>query len=343
MKKKYRVAIVGCGRIGSEFDDDPKRKQVSTHAGAYSAHPEIEFVAVSDIDKNRLEKSKKRWNVPNAYTDYKEMLRKENIEILSICTWSKTHFEIFKEAVKYGLKAVFCEKPISTTLSEADEMVRICEQKDIVLAVNHSRRWDKFEQKIRDYIYTGKLGSIQNVSAYYTAGITNTGIHLLDLLRFLFGDAEWVWVSPDIRIDTIDPVVDGYIYFKAGFGCSLHGLDVNNYLIFEIDIYGTKGRLRIKNSGFDSKFWSVSKNHYFSGYKELKERKSPFGNGYKDVLKNAIKDIIGCLESKRHPISSGKDGVKALELICAVHESLRHKGKKIKLPLKNRNIAIRTR
>lgn len=58
-----RAGIVGCGRIGSEFDDDPKRKTVSTHAGAYSASSDIKLVAASDLDEERLRKCGKRWGI----------------------------------------------------------------------------------------------------------------------------------------------------------------------------------------------------------------------------------------------------------------------------------------
>ncbi len=341
--ERYRAAIVGCGRIGSLFSKDPLRKGVVTHAAAYKRNRKTELIAACDIDKKRLEDFGKTWGVGSLYTDFEKMIRKEHIDILSICTWDSTHYGLLKKAAKRGLKAVFCEKPISNNLKMADEMVKICGRKGIVFAVNHSRRWDIFEQRIRDYIVLGKLGSIQNVSACYTGGIMNTGTHLFDLLRFLLGDAAWVWANPQARVKAVDPVLDGYIYFKNGFGCSLQGLNARDYLIFEIDIYGTKGRIRIKNSGFDMKLWKVASSPRFSGYKELKEIKPLFRGGYRDVLKNAVSDIVDCIEKKQAPFSSGEDGVRALEIICALHASANCKGKIIMLPLAKRDISIVTR
>lgn len=339
----YKAAVIGCGRIGSLFSKDPLRKGVVTHAAAYKDNKNTRLVAACDIDKERLKDFSKTWGVKSIYINLEKMLKNEDIDILSICTWDSTHRDIVGKAVKSGVKAIFCEKPISNNLKQADEMVKICKRKKVKLAVNHSRRWDRFEQYIRNYISEGKLGAIQNVNAYYTAGIMNTGTHLLDLLRFLFGDAKWIWANPEIKSDAKDPVFDGYIYFKSGFGCSLNGLDVKNYLIFEIDIYGTNGRLRIKNSGFGMKMWEASSSKRFSGYRELKEVKSPFKDGYKDVLKNAVTDIISCIGTKREPVSSGLDGAKALEIICALHKSIREKGKIVKLPLVNRDHNIKTR
>ncbi|MCK5451448.1 MAG: Gfo/Idh/MocA family oxidoreductase [Candidatus Omnitrophica bacterium] len=341
--RKYRAAIVGCGRIGSLFNKDKLREGIVTHAAAYKDNPDVELVAACDIDEERLEDFGALWEVDSLYMNFEEMLRNEEIDILSICTWGSTHFELVSKAAEFGIKAIFCEKPISNNLSEADEMVELCERKGIVLAVNHSRRWDAFEREIKDYMLSGKLGHIRNVSAYYTAGIMNTGTHLLDLLRFFFGEAKWVWTNPEIRGDSQDPTLDGCIFFKQGFSCFLQGLDVSDYAIFEIDIYGEKGRIRIKNSGFDLKFWMSEDSPRFSGYKELAEKEPFVKNGYKDVLKNAVKDIVSCIENRKSSLSSGNDGKKALEIICALHESIDRKGERVFLPLNKRDTTIKTK
>ena len=103
----FRAGIVGCGRIGSEFDDDPLRRTISTHAGAYTAESDVELVAVSDLDKEKLQKCGKRWNVASLYQDYRVMLKEQNLDVLSICTWNSTHLDVVKEAVASGVKAIF--------------------------------------------------------------------------------------------------------------------------------------------------------------------------------------------------------------------------------------------
>ncbi|MCK5161553.1 MAG: Gfo/Idh/MocA family oxidoreductase, partial [Candidatus Aureabacteria bacterium] len=111
-KNKYRAAVIGCGRIGAEFDSDPKRKYVSTHAGAYSTIPEAVLAAVCDIDKGKAIRCAERWKVPLVYTDVKKMLKQEKLDVVSICTPPKTHYQVLKEVVKWPVKAVFCEKPL---------------------------------------------------------------------------------------------------------------------------------------------------------------------------------------------------------------------------------------
>ena len=64
MAKKIKAAVIGCGRIGAEFDNDPKRKYISTHTGAYSAVKGVDLVAVCDVDPSKASKCAEHWQVP---------------------------------------------------------------------------------------------------------------------------------------------------------------------------------------------------------------------------------------------------------------------------------------
>lgn len=343
---KYKAAIIGCGRIASEFDDDHLMREsygIVTHAGGYTDNPNIDLVAAADIDKDKLMQCGSRWNVPNLYKDYKEMLLKEKIDVLSICTWNSIHLEIIEEAAKNNVKAIFCEKPISNSLENADRMVNIAKDNNIVLMVNHSRRWDNLYQDIRDYIKSGGLGDIQQVSCYYTAGIANTCSHLFDVLRLFFGDVESVcsWIKDDSNKD--DPNMDGYLKFQNGTTVTLQSLDVKQFTLFEFDIYGTKGRLRIQDNGFGLSFWKAKESKKSLGYKELFYEDAPIGVSKKMIMKNAIQNIVECLSLAVLPKCDGEDGVKALEIICAFHLSAKEDNKTISLPLENRNLLIKSK
>jgi predicted dehydrogenase len=341
----YRAGIVGCGRIGSEFDDDPKRKMTSSHAGAYSSAKGIDLVAVCDLDKEKLEKCSARWHVPALYQDYKEMLHKEALDILSICTWNSTHLEILREAVSRGVKAIFCEKPISDSLRNADEIIRLCNENGVILQIDHQRRFDRFHQEVRKFIQDGGLGRIQQVTFYYTAGIANTGSHMFDLLRFFFGDVEWVRTiySHNKSPSQDDPNIDGIVKFKSGHLGTIQACDVNDFLILEMDCIGTNGRLDLTRSGFDLKFHCIAESNLFSGYKEIYPGTPPIDKDTpRQFMINGVQHLLECLKEGKKSISSGEDGQAALELICACHESARADGEKITLPLANRDIEIKS-
>jgi len=339
----YRVGIVGCGRIASTYDDDPLRKFVSSHAGAYTAVAKTKLVAAADIDRNKLSKFGKRWNVKSLYSDYKKMLKKEDIDILSVCTWNSTHYEIVKEAAKVGVKAIFCEKPISDTLSHADEMIRLCRKNNIILAVGHQRRWDKFHERIKKFINDKQLGDIQQITFYYTGGIANVGTHMFDLLRYFFGDVEWIWSIYNGNKNIDDPNIDGYLYFKNGTHAVVQSCDAKHFMIFDMNILGTRGRFKITNSGFNGKFFKVDDSKLFSGYKELSREELPFKTDKKEMLIWAVEDIVNCIETGKDPFCTGEDGRAALELVCAFHESAQQDGVRINLPLKNRDLKIKSK
>ena len=338
-KKVYRAGIAGCGRIASGFDRDPRRKYVATHAGAYSQLPSVKLVAACDLDSKKLEDFGKLWKVKQLYQDFQKMLEKEELDILSICTWPETHYDLARIAVERGVKALFCEKPITDNLAQADHLVELCKKRGVLLAVNHSRRWDGGHQKIKRFLESGKLGQIRHVNCYYTAGILNTGAHLLDVLRFFLGDAQWVYASPAPVFGEKDPTFSGQIFFENGTLVSLVGLDVNDYLIFEFDFYGTKGRLRLAHSGFEALYWKPGASPYYSGYRELSPAEWKIDLKKKRMMLNAVSDLVTCLKTGKEPQGTGEDGRKALEIICAFHESFRL-GQRVELPLKNRNVKV---
>ncbi len=343
---KYRAAIIGCGRIASEFDDDPLMRKsygISTHAGAYVDNPNIELVAASDISDEKLNKFGKRWGVHMLYKDYGKLLENENIDILSICTWNTTHLEILEEAAKRNVKVVFCEKPLSNSIANADRMVEIANEHKIHLFVNHRRRWDDLYRKIRNFIKEGRMGSIQQVNCYYTSGIANTCSHAFDVFRMLFGEIKSVcaWYKGDSNKD--DPDMDGYIVFQNGATATLQSLDASYYSLFEFDIYGTSGRLRIEDNGFKIAYWQMHNSAESAGYRALFKGDSPIEVTQKSIMKNAAQNIVECLSSNAMPACTGIDGVRSLEIICAFHASAMGGNKTISLPLKDRDMTIKSK
>jgi|TARA_B100000315_G_scaffold140981_1_gene130006 predicted dehydrogenase len=328
---KYRAGVIGCGRIGFEFDKDPKRRYIATHTGAYNYVKDIDLAAVCDIDKKRLKGCMDRWNIPEGYSDLKEMLRKENLDILSICTLPSTHYPILKEAVKYPLKAIFCEKPIAENKKNAEKMVKLCKEKNIILQIDHQRRFDPLHVDLREFIKSKEVGDVQQVNVYYTAGVNNTGSHMFDLLSFFFGEADWVegFFSKNISHKKNDPNIDGFMRFKSGVFASFQACDVNKYLILELNCFFGKGRVVLKSSGFGVDFYKVGDSKLFSGYKELYRSRVPFRTNYKrDFMVNAVEHLIKCINNKKESASSGDDGIKALGLIEACISSAKNNGKR---------------
>jgi len=335
-EKIYRAGIVGCGRIASLFDSDPKRKGAATHAGAYSRHPRVELAAAADLNPQALKAFGERWNVANLYDDPAKMLREQQLDIVSVCTPTVTHRDIAMMALDAGARAIFCEKPIAASLGQADEMVRRCDEAGVLLAVNHLRRWDPLHHRAKDYV-AESLGRVQQVVGYYTAGLANTASHLLDLLRFFFGDVEWAQAISVPDEAATDPCIDARLQFRSGTPATILSMDVKSYLIFQVDIFGTSGRLDIIHSGKEARVWRVDESHVFSGYQELFEQPDRLTGGLEGMMYHPVADLVECLDTGRAPISTGRDGLAALELIFAIRRSARNRGERIALPLADRS------
>ena len=332
MKDVYNAAIIGCGRIGSLFDKDPKRKHVSSHAGAYTKHPKTKIISVCDADNDKAQQCAKDWNVGTVYNEYEKMLGSEDIDILSICTWNDTHEKIVEAALDNGVKAIFCEKPISYSIASAQRMAQSCRQKNAPLAINHFRRWDPFHIRLKSIIEKGTIGEIQNVSFYYTRGIANSGVHLVDLLCFLFGDAKSVCTYNAVLDFGDDPTLGATVEMQSGVLCQLIACNGNAFRIFEMDILGTEGRIKIHNGRVMEGFLSKPSPNS-SEFKELQQAPElAFSDGCQGYFPGAVSNIIAAIEKGDDIACSGGDGVKSLELVIAMLKS-KELERKLSLPL----------
>jgi len=327
---KYRAGIVGCGNIGSRIDKGPGRTPIYTHAGAYSCHPKFQLITAADINKEKLTNFARKWKVKNIYTDFEEMLHNECLDILSICTWKNLHYEIVKKAVMNGVKMIFCEKPFTGNVNEAENLVGLCKKKNVLLAVNYTRRYTKGHQKVKELISDGKLGKIQTVNCLYTKGIINNGSHLMNLFNYFFGKTEWV--SSVSLIDRLekkeDYDLDINLYFSEGFLVSIFCCDSKYYSIFEIDILGTLGRIRITESGYDIKWYKVKNNPVFKGYKELDKVGTIIKSDMEDAMLNAVDNIIESYEKKQSLLCDGQDALETLKIIDLAISSAKENGKR---------------
>ena len=145
------------------------------------------------------------------------------------------------------MKAIWCEKPMARNLAETDRMLAGC--RGLVLAVNHVRRWDTCYSSARDLLQQGAIGRVQGAFCAYSGGISDMGTHLFDTLMYLMGEPEAVWARPSAAGLAPDPSLSGDIAFHGGALAHVVGWDTQHYEIFEIDLLGTDGRLRVTNNG----------------------------------------------------------------------------------------------
>ena len=116
MAQTYRAGIIGCGGMGKH------------HAEPYTENPATTLVATADINEESAKKLAEDFSIPAVYTDYNEMLEKEDLDIISIPTWQGVRAEITIAAAKAGVKGILGEKPMAAALGEANDMIEACEK-----------------------------------------------------------------------------------------------------------------------------------------------------------------------------------------------------------------------
>lgn len=348
-KKRYKVGIIGCGRIASLLEKDYLRPHPCTHAGGYAAVPRYELKAACDIDKGRLECFGKAWGVKKLYTDYLKMLENEDLDVVSICTWTESHSEICISAANAGVKGILCEKPMALNLAQADEMLKACEKNKVKLVIAHNRRWYPIYQRVRGAIQKGLLGEVRTVVGNVLTGkppgdwhadyngsgggpFLHDGTHLIDILRFLIGNIDWVFGHIERRSCdiSVEDTAYAFLHFRNNAHATVEGGGLRNYFNFELDIQGSEGRILIGNAC--ATFWKTEKSHRYVGFTELSEKPFPSVNNHKNSYIICAEELIECIEKNKESISSGYDGRAALEIIMAVYYSAMLNGEKIVLP-----------
>ena len=189
----YRAAIIGLGFIGGadQVSGDALGQQVrdldGTHVVALSGHPRVELVAGSSRDAGRRERFEQRTGV-RTFADWREMLASESPDIVSIATYSPVHAEMTCACAEAGVRAVYCEKPIATTVADADRMIDACRAAGTLLVLNHNRRFNPRYRKLRQMVAEGRLGRLTSANLQWGSGrLGNVGTHLIDALVMLTG------------------------------------------------------------------------------------------------------------------------------------------------------------
>ena len=345
MTKRYKACLIGCGRMGATIDDEVRDHPQSfrwlpySHAAGYSASEHTDLVAVSDAIPEKVKTIQQRYNVPNGYTDYREMIEKEKPDIVSIATRPATHAEMTVFAAENGVKGIYCEKPLCCSMAEADAMLEACVKHGVKFNYGTQRRYTPLYQKMRELIDNGELGDIQAVIGHVGVGSAQwSHTHAADMLLYLARDSEIAYVQADVNAAPSDFVGDrldgdpgipmGYARFKNG---------IRGYLLastgYEFEVSGSKGKLRTYNDSVACQWRKAGERNILAEvpFPEVVRRSGTVG---------AIEDIVAAIEEDRETTGNIRLACRSQEMILGFVESQRQNGAKVPLPLENRQLYV---
>ena len=352
MTATYRAAIIGTARVGSWYDDllasqDQAGEIPSSHAGCYAAHPKTTLVAGSDLDPERLAKFGEKWSIPqeHLYADYREMLAQEKPDIVSITTaWGHDHAAIAPVVAESGVKAIFCEKPIGTSMAEAQRIVDAVRKHNVTFACAYYRRYSPRYIALKKLLDEGAVGKILSITAIGIANLMHAGTHYADIMAYLCGDPgpAFAWgrmepIPPDAKSPTakVDPKGSGYIEMANDVRLFLEGV-TGGAITFLVS--GTEGRLAIFNDGRNAELWRIpeSGGRFF----ERQDVSLPPQDKSRSLI--LLKDLVESMEAGRRPLCDEKISARAMELCLAMYASHQNGGCKVDFPLKDTNVSVDT-
>ena len=340
--KELGFGIVGGGVIGP------------FHANAISKVEGAKLVAICDVVEEAAKKFGDDAGVP-AYTDLGEMLKRDDIDVLDVCTPSGLHTRLGIQGAEAG-KHVLVEKPIDINLERADSLIGACEKAGVKLGVIFQHRFDAATRQLKEAIDAGKFGKLILGDAYvkwfrtqeyydkggwrgtwkYDGGgsLINQSVHTIDLQRYFMGDPEWVFGKIGVmthEIETEDLGL-GIIEFKGGARGVVEGsTSIYPGLPERLEIHGESGTAIIEGGKMVKLI--IEGEEEAAGEKTDMSAAADASSITADSHTLQIQDLVEAINEDRKPLVDGYEGRKALEVIIGIYRSSQT-GKVVKFPIK---------
>jgi UDP-N-acetylglucosamine 3-dehydrogenase len=325
----YKVGIIGCGGRGR------------AHAEGYQAADNASIAACSDPIEATRQSFAQEFEVKTTYDDYREMLAREQLDIVSVCTWTGQHREMVEAAAASNIKAIHCEKPMAGNWGDAKALYQACVDSQVLITFCHQRRFGSSFVKAKQLLDSGAIGQLQRLEGT-CSNLFDWGTHWFDMF-FYYNDevpAEWVigqiGVEEDNEVFGVPVETSGLSWIRwqngvegllATGGASMQG--PRNRLVGSggiIEVGGAnRAPVRLLRHGAD---WQDFNDE------ELESAVPPGGDTVLSVL-----DLVACLASDEEPRLAGRKALQATELIFATYESSRRRDR-IQLPLDTADSAL---
>jgi predicted dehydrogenase len=333
--RRLRTAVVGCRGMGTH------------HAHQFASLPEYQLVAFCDLQPEQTAPLAAAFPAGKAYSDYAQMLREAELDVVVVATGTSLHHAMVMQAAQTpGVKIIYCEKPMSVSYGQAKEMVQICAEKKITLAVNHQRRCMPVFTTMRRLMDEGAIGKPLYIVGSNAGDILSDGTHFIDTVRHLAGDSDLKWVLGQIYRAKPNPEEAKGGGFKASGGWRYgHPVETGAFAVMEFanglraevhsgklimpnrhyqhyEVIGTEGRLlRPNDNGVPN---LLIQDNQAGGYRAVELDPLPdLGMAAPTLMTVIFRELARSYwHGTPHPLS-GASALKDQELVMAIYESAR--------------------
>jgi UDP-N-acetylglucosamine 3-dehydrogenase len=304
--KKLGVAVIGTGFWGKN------------HARVYKELASTELVAICDVNADRAKSVADQFGA-KAYTSSARMLKNEEIEAVSVCTWSTNLAKEALKALKAG-KHVLVEKPMATNTKQAEKLLETAEKNDLHLTVGFLMRFIPGLQHIREAIENKKIGELVCVTAKRVSQwperigdvgvVKDMAIHDIDVIRYISNeDPITVYAKAgSMKHRKFEDYAQIMLTYKDGKSAFIESNWLTPYKTRTLTVTGSDAIMRLDY---------ITQELWIESAKENLQPRYP----WQEPLKLELQHFADCISEKKKPLITGADGLKALQIAEAALQS----------------------
>src|SRR6266700_76928 len=344
MTEKLRFGIIGCGVIGH------------LHAEAITSLPDAKLVAVADIIPERAQELAEKYHV-KPYSDFHEMLAREQLDVVDICTPSGQHGEEAIQVMR-SRRHVIVEKPMDISREAIEEMLRVQQEAGVKLAVISQHRFDPVTREVHDLVEEQAFGRLVlgnavipwwRSQAYYDSGawrgtweldgggvLMNQSIHSIDLLQWFMGPVKSIYAYTDTlahRMETEDVAVAVLRFANGALGTIAATTGAYPGVTTRVEVFGDRGSAVIENDNLSYLHLARDDREEAGAYgaspqaSKKADSGGPTAQNPADLSYRAhalqIAEMIRAIRENGTPLVDGYAARRPVEIILGIYESAR--------------------
>jgi len=304
--KKLGVAVIGTGFWGRN------------HARVFKELEETELLAVCDINAERAKNVAKQFGV-RAYTSMGKLLKRKDVEAVSICVWSLNLAKETLKALKAG-KHVLVEKPMATNVKQAEKLLETAEEEGLHLSVGFLMRFIPGIQHMKNAVEDKTIGNLVCATAKRVSEwperigdvgvVKDTAIHDIDIIRYLFGEEPIAVYAKtgSMKYKKFEDYAQIMLTFEGGKSAFIESNWLTPYKTRTLVVTGSK---------------AIMKLDYITQELTIEDAKKTLQPRYpwQEPLKLELQHFANCILKKEKPLITGTDGLKALQIAEAALKS----------------------
>jgi predicted dehydrogenase len=332
------IAVVGCGYWGPNL----LRNYVSLS--------DCRVGKICDVDASRLSHLKSLYPFVKTTQDFNEVIKDPEIDAVVIATPVRFHFEMANASLK-AEKHTFVEKPMASSAVECEELLEIAENKNLTLMIGHTFIYSAPVQKMKEIIDSGGLGQVRYISSQrLNLGIFQKDINVAwDLAAHDISIILYIMKEPPVSVncrgkayvnDSIEDVINMTLNFAGGGLAIIQSSWLDPNKVRKVTVVGSKAMLVYDDLEPIEKIKIYDKRvevpPHYDTFAEFQ-----YAYHYGDILSPYIKAVeplkvesqhfLDCIKNGTKPLSSGRDGLKVVQVLEASSKSLKRGGAEVRI------------